>query len=151
MTLIASRLIRKSGRAGAATLDYITLDSDSRHMRRARLTTDGGRTVVVDLNDASFMQDGDALATEDGLIVIRAAAEPLLEIKAENALALARVAWHLGNRHAATEVTADAIFIQPDHVLEHMVEGLGAMVRHVSRPFQPEAGAYSGGAHGHGH
>ncbi len=151
MTLIASRLIRKSERVGEATLDYITLDSDNRHMRRARLTTDGARTVVVDLNDASFMQDGDALAVEDGLIVIRAAAEPLLEIKAKDALALARVAWHLGNRHAATEVTADAIFIQPDHVLEHMVEGLGATVRHVSRPFQPEAGAYSGGGHGHGH
>ncbi|MGA7324719.1 MAG: urease accessory protein UreE [Rhodomicrobium sp.] len=151
MTLIASRLIRKSERAGAASLDCVTLDSDSRHIRRARLTTDGGRTVVVDLHDASFMQDGDALAVEGGLIEIRAAAEPLLEIKAEDALALARVAWHLGNRHTPAEVMADAMFIQPDHVLEHMVQGLGAVVRHVSRPFQPEAGAYSGGEHGHGH
>jgi len=146
--LIANRLIRKRERSAGTLLDTITLDSDSRHVRRARVQSDGGQAVLIDLGEASFLQDGDALAVGDGLIEIRAAAEPLLEIKAQNALALARLAWHLGNRHAPAELTAEVILIQPDHVLQHLAEGLGASVRPVSRAFQPEAGAYG---HGHEH
>ena len=52
------------------------------------------------------------------------------------------------------------ILLEQDHVLEHMLEGLGVQVRHEQAPFEPEAGAYGGGhrhggddhdhAHGHG-
>ena len=43
-----------------------------------------------------------------------------------------------------------------DHVIADMVIGLGAAVRAVDRPFNPEGGAYGHGAvqghsHGHGH
>ena len=95
------------------------------------------------------MRHGDVLEVECGLIEVRAAPEPLLEIVANDAQGLSRVAWHLGNRHTAAELTDGAIYIQPDHVLEHMVEGLGAMVKHISRAFEPEAGAYDRG-HDHG-
>lgn len=145
--LTASRLIRKADRSAEASFDTLTLDSDGRHLRRARVTSDGGRAVLIDLYEASFMQDGDALAVvEGGLIEIRAAPEQLLEIKTPDALSLARIAWHLGNRHTAVELTPEAIFIQPDHVLQQMAEDLGAGVRPVLRGFKPEAGAY-----GHAH
>jgi urease accessory protein len=152
MLLIATRVIRKVDRAGRAAFDSLTLDSEARQRRRARFITDGGRAVMLDLDAVSHLADGDALEVEGqgGLIEIKAAAEPLLEIRAEDALSLARVAWHLGNRHTPAQVTADALFIQPDHVLEAMVGGLGAEVRHVNRAFEPERGAYSGHSHGHG-
>jgi urease accessory protein len=146
--LIANRLIRKQDRSAEAPIDSVTLDSDCRHLRRARAVSDGGQALLIDLNEASFLQQGDALAVEGGLIEIRAAPEELLEIKAENALSLARLAWHLGNRHTPAELTADAIYIQPDHVLQRMAEGLGAAVTSVTRAFQPEIGAYG---HGHEH
>jgi urease accessory protein len=52
--------------------------------------------------------------------------------------------------------------IAADHVLEEMVKKLGAKVRGVEAPFEPEAGAYAGGhqhdemghggkIHDHGH
>jgi urease accessory protein len=146
--LIANRLIRKQDRTSEVPVDSVTLDSDGRHLRRARAVSDGGQAVLIDLLEASFLQQGDALAVEGGLIEVRAAPEKLLEIKAQEALLLARLAWHLGNRHTPAEITADAIYIQPDHVLQHMAEGLGAAVTSVMRAFQPEMGAYG---HGHEH
>jgi urease accessory protein len=146
--LIANRLIRKHDRTAEAPVDSVTLDSDKRHVRRARAVSDKGQAVLIDLHEASFLQQGDALAVEGGLIEVRAAPEELLEIKAQNALSLARLAWHLGNRHTPAELTADAIYIQPDHVLQRMAEGLGAAVTPVMRAFQPETGAY---VHGHDH
>ena len=78
----------------------------------------------------------------------------LVEITCTDALQLARVAWHLGNRHLATEISERAIHIRDDHVIADMVRGLGARTRIVQRAFNPEGGAYGHGAvqgHSHGH
>ncbi len=57
---------------------------------------------------------------------------------------LARLAWHLGNRHLPTEVLADGrLRIAFDHVIEAMLEGLGARCARRRAAFQPEAGAYA--------
>jgi urease accessory protein len=140
-----------SGRwPGETATDSLTLDFEGRHRRRRRLVTDGGEAVLLDLPNAVAMADGDGLRLEDsGWLRVKAAAEPLLEIRCASPAHLARIAWHLGNRHLAAEVTAEAILIRPDHVIEAMTQGLGAETRHVSAPFQPEGGAY--GDHGHAH
>ena len=44
-----------------------------------------------------------------------------------------------------------ALRIRYDHVLAEMATGLGASVERKQAPFEPEAGAYSGGGHGHSH
>jgi urease accessory protein len=58
-----------------------------------------------------------------------------------------RLAWHLGNRHLPTEIQPDRLLIRDDHVIVHMLEGLGATLRRVDAPFDPEGGAY--GEHNH--
>lgn len=64
----------------------------------------------------------------------------------------ARIAWHLGNRHIPIQILFEcSLRIQDDHVLVHMVEGLGARVRRHEAPFTPEPGAYAGGGHSHDH
>jgi urease accessory protein len=142
----------------AEASDGVTLDFDARHRRRIRLTTDAGEAVLLDLAKAVPMADGDGLQLQDGRwLIVHAAAEPLLEVRCRDPLLLMRVAWHLGNRHLPTEVHADLLRIRPDHVIAGMVRGLGAEVREVTAPFQPEGGAYGGHAHGghaqggHGH
>lgn len=153
----ATTHIRKSDLGTRITVDTITLDRASRHIRRMTLTTDRGHEFLLDLSDATYLADGDALVLESGALVkVKAAAEPLLEIHAHDAAALARIAWHIGNRHTPAEVTTAALYIQPDHVLEDMVTRLGAHVHHVHRPFEPEGGAYGGNGplqsgHHHGH
>jgi urease accessory protein len=68
-----------------------------------------------------------------------------LNIQCADAVALAKIAYHLGNRHVPVQVGKDFLRIGVDHVLEDMVKKLGAKVSAVEAPFEPEAGAYSGG------
>ena len=98
------------------------------------------------------LEDGDALVLEDGgLVAVEAAAEPLVEVTAPPA-ALARLAWHIGNRHTPAEIGGGRILVQRDHVIEDMLARLGARPAQVMAPFRPEGGAYGHGrTHGHHH
>lgn len=60
----------------------------------------------------------------------------------DDALQFARVCYHLGNRHVALQILPGELRYLSDHVLDHMVEGLGLGVMHDIMPFEPEAGAY---------
>jgi urease accessory protein len=142
-----------SGGAGAARTVRARLGYDDRHRRRLVVETSEGERVLLDLGEATRLRDGDRLAMDDGrVLVIEAEDEPVADILASDAHALARLAWHLGNRHTPTAVLADRLRIRRDHVLEAMVERLGARVEHREAPFDPEVGAYhDGGGHGHHH
>jgi urease accessory protein len=133
--------------------DVVRLDYDHRTRRRIALTAAGGLSFLLDLAKAPVLGAGDGIKLEDGRIVaVEAAPERLLEIACRDERALARIAWHLGNRHLATELGDRTIYIREDHVIADMVIGLGAAVRAVERPFNPEGGAYGHGAvHGHSH
>lgn len=138
---------------GAGAADAVTLDYDGRWRRRGMLTTDGGERILLDLAEAAELGDGDALALEDGRrVAVRAAAEPLTEVRAEDALHLTRLAWHLGNRHLPVQIEGERLLIRSDHVLEDMLRRLGARLASVEAPFRPERGAYGHGrTHGHSH
>jgi urease accessory protein len=134
----------------AMATDSLTLPFDDRHRRRIRLASDGGAPVLLDLKRTAAMGDGDGLYCDDGAwLAVRAAPETLIEIACADAHALARIAWHLGNRHLPTQLAGGAILIRPDHVIEEMVRGLGATTRAIVAPFQPEGGAYGQAAHVH--
>jgi urease accessory protein len=149
--LRATSVVRKAAVRAERVVDTLTLDHDDRNRRRLALKADGGLDVLLDLDKATVLADGDAVKLEDGsLVQIKAAPQSLLEIRAENPLRLMRVAWHIGNRHTPAEITADAIYIENDHVLAEMVRGQGCAMTTVERPFQPERGAYDH-AHGHDH
>ena len=133
----------------------VTLDFDARHRRRTLLRTDAGEDLLLDLERAVAMGDGDGLELDDGTwIRVVAALERVVEIACASPAELVRVAWHLGNRHIPTQLCDAALRIRPDAVLERMVRDLGAQTRFADRPFQPESGAYAGQrshAHSHGH
>ena len=132
--------------------DGVTLAFDERHRRRIRLHTDGGEEILLDLPKAKAMAHGDGLRVSDGRwLEVRAAPEPLLEIRCPTPLALLRMAWHLGNRHLPTDVTEERLRIRPDHVIEAMVRRMGAEVTDIVAPFQPEGGAYDDHAGEHDH
>jgi urease accessory protein len=157
--LRATSVVRKAAVKADRVADTLTLDHDDRNRRRLALKADGGLDILLDLDKATALADGDAVKLEDGrLVQIKAAPQSLLEIRAENPLRLMRVAWHIGNRHTPAEITADAVYIENDHVLAEMVRGQGCTMALVERPFQPERGAYDHGDdcgcghdHHHGH
>jgi urease accessory protein len=130
----------------------VTLDFDARHRRRIRLTTDQGEDVLLELPKAVAMADGDALQLEDGrLLKVRAAAEPVVEVRHKDPDQLMRLAWHLGNRHLPTEIRNQVLRIRPDRVIEDMLRRFEADLVHVHAPFQPEGGAYIGNGHHRDH
>jgi urease accessory protein len=139
--------IRPQHRWAQPAADTIVLDFDDRHRRRMAMIGTRGLEFLLDLENAVALRGGDALVLEDGrLIEVVAAPEPLLEIRVADPHHLVRVAWHLGNRHLPTQIVGKGLRIRRDHVIEAMVKGLGARVIEIEAPFDPEGGAYAGGA-----
>ena len=98
------------------------------------------RGFIVDLEETVLLNEGDAFVLEDGRqIIVQAGIEPVLEIRHE---AIARIAWHIGNRHTLCEIRSDHLIIRCDHVLEDLLIRLGADLVKVMAPFNPEGGAY---------
>jgi len=136
--------------------DAVTLPHHDRFRRRIRLKADGGLDFLLDLAEAQVLNHGAGLKLDGGgYIEVLAEPESLVEIRAASPALLARLAWHLGNRHLPAEIHADKILIRDDHVIVDMLKGLGAEVKAVSAPFDPEGGAYGqhnhDPAHPHGH
>jgi urease accessory protein len=150
--LRATEIIAAGAWKGAPA-DVVRLDYDKRTRWRITLIGTGGLEFLLDLAKTPVLRAGDGIRLDDGRVVaVEATPERLLEITCRDGRALARIAWHLGNRHLAAEIAARVIHIREDHVMADMVRGLGAEARIVSRPFNPEGGAYGEGAvHGHSH
>jgi urease accessory protein len=129
-------------------VDCVLLDATDRHRRRVVLVGEEGATYLLNLPEPRQLREGDGLVLEDGNIVrIAGKPEPLMEVSAPNASELARLAWHIGNRHTDVQLVGETLRIRRDHVLEEMLRGLGGTITALDAPFDPEPGAYAG--HGH--
>jgi len=118
-----------------------------RERSRFRAPLLSGEEIGVDLPRGALLRHGDRLKLADGRVVaIEAAPERLIEVHAHDALALARIAYHVGNRHVPIQIGDGWLRLLPDHVLQAMIERLGGHVHEVDEGFQPESGAY-----GHSH
>jgi urease accessory protein len=145
----AIEVLPASSWAKETAIDRVRLTFDERNRRRLRYVALGGTEFVLDLQRATVMHDGDGLKLENGQVIgVEAAPESLAEVTAPDLHTLLRVAWHIGNRHLPAELQPSRILIRDDHVIVHMLEGLGATVRRLEATFTPEPGAYSG-AGGH--
>lgn len=148
--LLYTRLVDTGAVPPACTL---TLTHQERARSRLALMGEDGTAIGISLPRGTVLRDGDWLATEDGQTArVAAAPEPLLRVSAASPLALLRVVYHLANRHVPAQIGEDAVLIEPDPVLEHLLVHLGARVEAVNAAFAPEPGAYEGsGASAHGH
>jgi len=96
------------------------------------------------------LRGGDLVQASDGRVIeVVAEPEALLHVTCGSPAALARAAYHLGNRHVPVQVGEGYLRLAADHVLEAMLKGLGATVTPINAPFEPEAGAYASGGHHH--
>ena len=144
-------IVRKPAVKADRVVDTITLDHEARNRRQGILKAEGGTEILLDLDMETTINDGDALRLEDGrLVQVKAAAESLLEVKAENPLRLTRLAWHLGSSHGLVEVTADALYVENNPAIAELVRGQGCTATPVERPFKPERSAHVCD-HDHGH
>jgi urease accessory protein len=128
----------------------LVLPFELRQKSRLRTTVAGGEEIGLFLARGTVLRDGDCLVADDGRVVrVSAAEEDLLEVRCADADALARAAYHLGNRHTPVQVGVGWLRLAADDVLAGMLRGLGATVTPIRATFEPEAGAYAAGHHAH--
>jgi urease accessory protein len=128
----------------------LELPFDLRHKSRLRTKLASGEDAWLLLPRGDILRGGDLLLASDGRVVeVVSQTEEVLHVECANATALARAAYHLGNRHVPVQVGDGFLRIATDHVLAEMLKGLGATLTPMRAPFEPEAGAY--GAHHGGH
>jgi urease accessory protein len=146
----ARRILRAAEAAVRSPYDVVVLDYDARFLRRKRLVTAHDEGFLVNLAETTSLDARDCFELDDGrLIEVLPAEEPLLRITGPD---LPRYAWHIGNRHTPCQIEPDRLLIRQDHVLEAMLQHLGATVTRAIEPFTPEGGAYGlGRTMGHDH
>ena len=128
----------------------LTLPFEQRQKSRLRIRLDNGQDAGLFLPRGTVLRHGDRLRATSGLVVeVRAASEAVSTARADDALLLARAAYHLGNRHVALQLGPGWLRYPYDHVLDDMARELGLTVNREQAPFEPEAGAYGGGHHRH--
>jgi len=135
--------------AQAATT--LTLPWSLRIKSRQRVQLDDGQEAGLFLARGVVLRGGDCLSSDDGcLVMVKAALETVSTVRCSDPLQLARICYHLGNRHVDLEISATRVCYPHDHVLDAMIEGLGLVVEVEQASFEPETGAY-GERHGHQH
>lgn len=130
----------------------LCLTMDERTKSRLKVTLSNGEEAGLFLPRGTILKEGDILQSEEGeMVVIEAAKEQVSTVYSDDTLLLARVCYHLGNRHVPLQIEAGWCRYFHDHVLDDMVLGLGAKVVVGLEKYQPEPGAYGGKSGGHHH
>jgi urease accessory protein len=133
-------------------VDTVILAPEQRRAPRGSVVGAKGTRVTFDLAEPVALRGGDFLVLDDGnLIEVVAEPEPLIEARATDLTALARLAWHLGDRHVPVQLFANRLRVRHDPAIEALLARLGAKTVAIEAPFDPEAGAYGSPAHGHHH
>ncbi len=147
----ATRVLAAAEPRDRPLVDTVILDYAQRGAQKLSIIGVKGGAVEIDLPAPRRLRTDDLLLLEDGALVeVVAAPEPLIEARAANVSSLARLAWHLGDRHVPVQLLPNRIRARRDGAIEALLVSLGAKVALIEAPFEPEGGAYDL-SHGHGH
>lgn len=128
----------------------LTLAYEKRQHSRFRALLDDGDEVGVILERGTVLRNGDCLGDGDGFVVeIKAAEEKVSTVYCDSAQDLARIAYHLGNRHMKLQIGPSWVRYLHDHVIDEMVKLFKLEVVVEYSTFEPETGAYFGHHHSH--
>jgi urease accessory protein len=135
---------RFAGPQELAVYGRLRLPFDRRQKSRQRAALESGEEIAIALARGEVLRGGDLLVSPGGEVIeVVAESESVMHAECASPDALARVAYHLGNRHVPLQVGPHWVRFATDAVLAKMVERLGASVTTLTAPFEPEAGAYA--------
>lgn len=148
----ATRVVHAAERHNTPVIDTLILPHAQRQAQKGFLFGVKGTCVELDFAEAVRLRTDDALLLDTGgLVEIVAEPEPLIEARAADLPALARLAWHLGDRHIPVQVLERRLRLKRDPAIEALLQSLGAKVVAIDAPFEPEGGAYEAPAGGRDH
>ena len=139
--------------SGKRALDSVILSAEQRRVQNAQFTGVNGTAIGLMLPEPVLLRGGDLLELDDdSLVEVVAEPERLVEVRGNDLTHLARLAWHLGDRHVPVQVLTNRLRMRGDAALEVLLKGLGARLTAIEAPFDPEGGAYATQAvHHHDH
>lgn len=147
--IVFDRLLETTHRGRVSA--QVTLPLAVRVRSRARIRLDDGREAAFVLPRGRLIRGGELLASTHAEEVVRvvAAAEAVSSVRGADCLSMARLCYHLGNRHVPLQIGPGLVRYLHDHVLDELVRGMGLAVLSEHAPFEPEAGAYRQVPHVH--
>jgi urease accessory protein len=139
-----SSVIAAGHRHDRPVVDTVILDYAQRSTQNVTATGVKGTAIEIGLHQPGRLRTDDFLVLDDGnLVEVVAASEPLIEARAADVAALARLAWHLGDRHVQVQMLPNRVRAQRDSAIQGLLTSLGAKVVAIDAPFEPEGGAYA--------
>src|SRR5436305_13048161 len=138
------RVVRVVAASQRAPIDTVILKAHQRRVQTGHLTGVNGTLIGVMLPEPVLLRNSDALELDDGSIVeVVIEPEPLVEVRGNDLTHLARLAWHLGDRHVPVQVLSNRLRMRRDPALEALLQNLGARLTAIEAPFDSEGGAYA--------
>ena len=139
-------------RPAPSSVDTVSLSAEQRERPHLRVRSEQGRELVISLPRGAELDEGDVLATDEGVVVaVSAALEDLIEVRPISARQWAMSSNQLGNLHRPVRFLAETMLTPYDHILDHVLHDMEVPFKRVERGFVGErVPAFSGG-HGHGH
>jgi urease accessory protein len=148
----ATSVLRVAERRAGPVVDTLILPHAQRQAQKGFLFGIKGTCVELDFPETVRLRTDDALLLDTGgLVEVVAEPEPLIEVRAADLPSLARLAWHLGDRHVPVQIMERKLRLKRDESIEALLQSLGAKVVAIEAPFEPEGGAYEVAAGGHHH
>jgi urease accessory protein len=149
----ATRVVHAAERRDATAIDTLILPHAQRQAaQKGFLFGVKGTCVELDFAEPVRLRTDDALVLDDGALVeVVAEPEALLEARAADLPSLARLAWHLGDRHVPVQILEKRLRLKRDPAVETLLQSLGAKTTAIEAPFEPEGGAYESAGSDHHH
>jgi urease accessory protein len=143
---IIERVVKAVSPGTRPIVDRVSLTWDERQKSRQKLQTAAGREIALALPTGTRLNAGDLLPIEEGWVEVALAPEDVLLIRPRNLQETAFVAYQVGNRHLALEITEDGLKTLYEPTLASYLRQQGIPVEQARLSFTP-IGAMS--AHGH--
>jgi urease accessory protein len=131
--------------------DTLLLKFEDRCRQQGFVFGGKGTCIEFDFPEAPHLRTDDLLVLDDGrLAEVVADVEPLLEVRAKDFAAVARLILTLGNRHLPVQILANRIRLQNRPEIAALLAEHGLAGVDVSAPFEPGDDPHRH-AHDHGH
>ena len=132
-------------------MDTLLLKFDDRRKQQGFVFGGKGTCIEFDFPAPPCLHTDDLLVLDDGKFVeVVADIEPVLEVRAKDFAATARLVLALGNRHVPVQILTNRIRLQKRPEVELLVTEHGFEGVEMTAPFEPDDGAHGHG-HDHGH
>jgi urease accessory protein len=147
----ATKVLR-AGEAHGRVVDTLILDYAQRQTKQGFFFTGKGTCIEFDFADPPALATDDMLVLDDGGVIdVVAEQERLIEARIADPVALARLAWRLGDRHVPVQILANRVRLRRDPQAEAMLAGVAGKLTPLSAPFEPDLRASDHAHHDHDH